>query len=254
MKLKIIACNVFLREICLCVAESPHTIDVEFTELGEHAHSATLRGLIQSRIDAAEESGRDYDAVALAYGLCGNSTVGLRARKTRLVIPRAHDCCTVLLGSRQKFRGLFEDHPSTPFSSAGYLERGSYYLRTEEDGGQKMHYGDVYAEYVKQYGEENAKYIWETMHPERTGGDNRVVFIDLPETAHLGCAATFRARAEAEGKNCLCVEGSLALLRALTAGDWNPDDFLVVQPGQSIAGVYDWSEIVRAVVPEVSVR
>jgi len=246
MKLKIIACNVFFREVSLCAAASPHTVDAEFTELGEHAHSATLRALVQSRIDAAEESGKDYDAVALAYGLCGNSVVGLQARGRRLVIPRAHDCCTILLGSRQKFREWFEDHPSTPFSSVGYMERGGYYLRTE-DGESKVIVGDAYAEYVRQYGEENARYIWSTLHPERAEADNRVVFIDIPETAHLGCAAIFRERARAEGRNCICVEGSLALLRRLVAGEWNADDFLVVEPGQAIAGVYDWSEVVRAV-------
>ena len=34
MLLKLIACNVFMREACLCIARSPHVIDVDFLELG----------------------------------------------------------------------------------------------------------------------------------------------------------------------------------------------------------------------------
>ena len=107
MRLKVIACNVFTREVCLCIARSPHVIDVEFTELGEHINCAQLREAIQERIDATDLSAKNYEAVALAYGLCGNSIVGLTARQTPLVIPRAHDCCTILLGSKQKFQEHF---------------------------------------------------------------------------------------------------------------------------------------------------
>ena len=90
---------------------------------------------------------------------------GLAGRKTKLVLPRAHDCCTILLGSKERFQEHFQDNPSTPFSSVGYLERGSYYLRTE-GGDRQIQYGDQFAALVEQYGEDNAKYIWESMHPE----------------------------------------------------------------------------------------
>ena len=125
MLLKLISCNVFQREASWCVARSPHVIDTEYTELGEHVRSAGLRQIIQDKIDATEASGKTYDAILLLFGLCGNSTVGLQARRTRLVIPRAHDCCTILLGSRAKFTEHFGAAPSTPFSSAGYIERGA---------------------------------------------------------------------------------------------------------------------------------
>ena len=246
MRLKLIACNVFQREVCHCLATSPHVVDAEFTELGEHIHSDTLRSTIQSKIDATEKATAPYDAVLLAFGICGNSSVGLRARGTKLVIPRAHDCCTILLGSKEKFKEHFADNPSMPFSSSGYMERGEYYLRVE-DGESKIHYGDAYAAYVEQYGEENAKFIWENMHPSHPKLPNKAVFIDIPETAHLGYAERFQARAGTEGKEYVRLQGSLALIRKLISGDWDPADFLIVPPGRRTAGVYDWSEIVRAV-------
>jgi hypothetical protein len=245
---KLISCNVFLREACWCIAQSPHVIDPEFIELGEHAHSDSLRALIQSKIDAAEASGKSYEAILVLFGICGNAGVGLEARKTKLVMPRAHDCCTILLGSKARFQEHFGAEPSTPFSSVGYLERGSYFLRVE-DGQGKVHIGDAYAEYVEKYGQENAQFIWESMHPEAAGGDGapgKAVFIDVSETAHLGAAERFREKAQAEGREYVRLDGSLRLIRNLIVGQWDVEDFLIVEPGQKTAGVYDWSEIVRA--------
>jgi hypothetical protein len=247
MLLKLIACNVFMREACLCIARSPHVIDVEFLELGEHAQPQCLNAALQAKIDRAEQDSKAYAAILLLYGLCGNAAVGLRARKTKLVLPRAHDCCTILLGSRERFQEHFQDHPSTPFSSVGYLERGSYYLRTEGSERQ-IQYGDQYAALVAQYGEDNAKYIWESMFPENADPvESRVVFIDLPETRGLGAAERFRTQAESHGKSCTQLDGSLSLISRLLNGDWDPTDFLVVEPDHQTTGVYDWTEIVRAV-------
>lgn len=245
MLLKLIACNVFLREICLAVAESPHTIDLEFTELGEHVHPDVLNRKLQERIEAAASNSKSYEAILLGFGICGNAGVGLEARRVRLVMPRAHDCCTVLLGSREAFKAHFKDNPSMPFSSTGYMERGEYYLRREGEG-TAVHYGDEYAAYVAQYGEENAKYLIETLHPtSHASAGNQAVFIDIPETAPLGAAERFRAKAEADGHRFVRLEGSLRLIRKLVRGEWD-DDFLVVEPGQRVRGVYDWTEVVRA--------
>lgn len=248
MLLKLIACNVFTRELCLAIAESPHTIDMEFTELGEHVHPETLKASLQTRIDAACQTGKRYDAILLGFGICGNATIGLQARGVPLVLPRAHDCCTVLLGSRETFATHFKDNPSTPFSSAGYLERGDYFLRKVE-GNEQVQYGDVYKTYVEQYGEENARYIMEAMHPKAEGGESRAVFIDVPELRPLGCEVHFREKAKAEGLRVETLPGNLVLLRKLVAGSWDPAEFLVLQPGQAIKGVYDWDEIVRAGEP-----
>lgn len=248
MTLKLISCNVFLREACACVAQSPHRIDVEFTELGEHVRPEGLRGLLQERIDATEATGKPYDAILLLFGLCGNACVGLRAGKIPLVLPRAHDCCTILLGSRAKFKEHFGDQPSTPFSSVGYLERGEYFLRRESDGGMSVAYGDAYAKMVEEYGEEEAQYIWETMHPKHTGtAAETAVFIDLPETAHLGAEARFAAKAKEAGTPYKRLPGNIRLIQALIFGQWDAAEFLVIPPGQQTAGVYDFEEIVRAV-------
>src|SRR5690554_4940939 len=103
MLFKLIACEVFVREASLAMATSPHTVDVEFTEKAAHDNSEGLRQTIQQCIDATEASSRPYDAILLGFGLCGNGVVGLRSRLP-LIIPRAHDCCTLFLGSRASFK------------------------------------------------------------------------------------------------------------------------------------------------------
>lgn len=243
MLLKLISCNVFQREASWCIAHSPHVIDSDYTELGEHARSAGLRQIIQARIDATEASGKNYDAILLLFGVCGNATVGIQARRTRLVIPRAHDCCTILLGSKASFTEHFGKAPSTPFSSAGYIERGSYFLRTEDDGSAHVQMGDSYQALVEKYGEEDAKYIWAEMYPEHK--EEKAVFIDLPETSHLGYAEQFKAKAAAAGKEAVQLQGSIRLIQNLINGTWDPREYLIVPPAGEIEGVYDWEEVVR---------
>jgi hypothetical protein len=244
MLLKLISCNVFQREASLCIGRSPHVIDPEYTELGEHARSAGLRQIIQQRIDATEASGKNYDAILLLFGLCGNATVGVQARRTKLVIPRAHDCCTILLGSKERFVEHFGQAPSTPFSSVGYLERGEYFLRTDSDGGAMVETGDAFKALVEKYGEEDAKFIWEEMHPSH--GNNKAVFIDLPETRHLGYAEKFKEKAEAAGKESVRLDGNIRLIDNLLRGNWDEKEYLIVPPKSAIEGVYDWDQVMRA--------
>jgi len=250
MVLKCIACEVFYREVCHCVADTPHRVDVEFTEKNAHEKSDFLRSLLQSKIDAAENGSEQYDAILLCFGLCGNGVVSLGARRTRLVLPRAHDCCTLFLGSRITFKEHFAENPSLPFSSVGYMERGTAWIHDASaikvPGADKS-----YEEYVALYGEENAKYIMETLTTSVETAitdrkDNRIVFIDVPELSHLGFAEKCRAQAEASGRQFVRLPGDMRLIRKLLHGEWDPEEFLVVEPGERIAGVYDWDAVVSA--------
>jgi hypothetical protein len=246
MFFKLIACNVFFREICLEAAASPHTIDAEFTEKGDHEKSDVLRDIIRKKIDAAEASGKNYDAILLGYGLCGNALAGIGAARTRIVLPRAHDCCTVFLGSKEKFRRHFADNPSRPFSSAGYMERGDSHINTSEVH-KALGLHKTYEEYAALYGEENARYIMETLAPAAdVGREKEVVFIDMPETRFLGYGRKCEEETRGAGKEFILLEGDIGLIRRLLRGEWNAGEFLVLEPGQRIVPVYDWNEVVRS--------
>lgn len=244
---RLLACNVFQRELFLALAHSPNIIDAEFLELGLHESPGRLNEALQARIDAASTAkapgGEPYDAILLGYGLCGNGLAGITARALPLVLPRAHDCCTVLLGSRAEFLARFADKLSASWSSAGYIERGATYFRVSELG-KASGIGTEYAELVSQYGEDNAAYIWETLHPDLKETELR--YIETPASVGLGHREAMRARAEAEGKDFVLLQGSLRLLEGLVAGAWNEEEYLIVRPGEHIEPTYDHDKIIES--------
>lgn len=242
MRLKLIACEVFVRELCHSVALSPHIIDLEFTPKGAHDNSDNLRELIQNKIKETEASETNYDAILLGFGLCGNSILGLKANKIPLVIPRAHDCCTIFLGSKERFLKYFGERLSSQWTSAGYLERGGSILR-ETDIEDNLGMNKSYQELVEQYGEDNAKYVWETLHPDV--GKDKLIYIEMPELTDLGYAKKVEQEAKEKDMGFEIIKGSIKLIKDLVFANWNQDDFLVVEVGQKIKGVYDQKEIIK---------
>src|SRR5690606_11449714 len=107
--------------------------------------------------------------------------------------PRAHDCGTLFLGSKEKFKANFAVNPSLAYSSTGYCERGDSYLRLRD-----TYHGKSYDDFLKLYGEENAKYLWEILHPPYVQAGEKVVFIEIEETKHLGYGEKCRRKAQKE--------------------------------------------------------
>jgi hypothetical protein len=243
MRYKLICCEVFLREACIVLADSPNTIDPEFTPKGAHDTPDYLRELIQRKIDEAEAHG-GYDAILLGFGLCGNSTAGLTARSVPLIIPRAHDCCTIFLGSKERFTEHFMNNLSKEWSSTGYMERGES-IRRESDISKMLGRDKSFQDLVESYGEENAEYIWETLHPDLH--DNELVFIEIPETSHLGYCEKLKSIAQSEGRTVCVINGDMRLIRDLVSGNWRENEFLIVSPGKVIKAEYDYDNIVTAI-------
>ncbi|MFW6007011.1 MAG: DUF1638 domain-containing protein [Bacillota bacterium] len=240
MRLKIIACEVFVREVCHAVARSPHIVDMEFTPKDAHDDSDNLKKLIQEKIDETEEDEVNYDAILMGYGLCGNSILGITSSKIPLVVPRAHDCCTIFLGSREKFKKHFGDRLSSRWSSPGYLERGESMFRDSDD--DELYYMDQsYQDLVEQYGEENAKYVWEQLHPDME--DDNLIYIDIPEFQDLGYEEKIKKEAEETGKKFEKIPGDMRIIENLIFGNWE-EDFLVVNPGEKIKAVYDLDQVI----------
>ncbi|HOX36726.1 MAG TPA: DUF1638 domain-containing protein [Candidatus Brocadiia bacterium] len=233
MRLKLIACEVFYREVCHCVARSRNIVDIEFTPKGSHDDVDFLRGMLQKLVDAVDPA--KYEATLLGFGICGNALNGLRADRLPLIVPRAHDCCGILLGSHARFEECFGNRLSAQWSSAGYRERGTSTVR-EANYREQTGLGGTYQEYVEKYGEENAKYLMEMLKaPE---GDKTSIFIDLPETTHLGYAEAARVEAGKEGKTFEIVPGSIRMIQALIDGPWPESDYLRIEPGRRVKAIY----------------
>lgn len=237
MRLKVLACEVFFREVCLLAADSPHTIDLAFLPKGLHDLGVErMVPRLQAEVDAVPAD-KGYDATVLVYGLCNNGIVGLQARDTRLVVPRAHDCITLYMGDRQRYLDYFNAHPGTYYRTTGWLEHADSTGAGEESVSQKLGLAVQYEELVAKYGEENARYIMETMGDTLQNYD-RLTYIHMG----LPCEGPFieDARREAAEKGWTFdrVEGSLDLLRKLIHGNWD-DSFLILEPGQAVKATHD---------------
>jgi Protein of unknown function (DUF1638) len=265
MRLRLITCDILARPAYLCAARSPHIVDVAMLPRGLHADAADLRSRLQAAID---ETGPGYDAIVLGYGLCGGATAGLRAREVRLVLPRAHDCVTLFLGSRERYRAETEGDEPTYWYVHDQLERGS--AAAQGSGGGATGSGArsvatdpgagadtddqldaLRAAYVERYGEDNADYLMEVMGAWRDRY-RRAAFISLGVTDESAAETTAREQAERRGWQFERLEGSLVLLRRLIDGDWD-ENVLILEPGQVLAMSYD-DDVVRAIdaVPEAT--
>lgn len=250
MYLRLIACEVLAREVYLAAATSPHIVDVELVPKGLHDTPDLLRAELQSRIDAADA--QDYEAIVLAYGLCGNSTRGLLARKKPVVIVRAHDCITLYLGSRERYEEEFIGHPGTYYYSDDYIERsdrpgsGAFSaLGAHADSDAQK----TYQEYVERYGEDNAAYLMEVMGAWKEHY-KRAAYIDMGIVSTCTCRARAAEEAARRGWEFADLKGDQSLIRRLVHGDWDTA-FLVLQPGQQVMATYD-AKIIDAVSKEGS--
>ncbi len=238
MKLKLIGCEVLLREICDSVARSPHQVDVEFLPKGLHdLGGKRMADELQTRIDAVPAGA--YDAILMGYGLCGNGLHGIEARHTLVVLPRAHDCIALLMGSREAYQRYFDEHPGTYYRSTGWLERGKGLQQlTHVTEGMDVSLEDM----IAKYGEDNGRYLYEELTRYRSTYQ-RLTYI----ATGLEADSRFEeeARWEAADRNWQFekLAGDLILVRRLLNGDWGGGDFVLAQPGERLSAAYDGSII-----------
>lgn len=240
MRLKLIGCHVLSREVCDAIVHCPHRVDPEFLPAGLHCDgSKKMRARVQQAIDGAEGGG--YDAVLLCYALCGGGLAGVVARDTRLVLPRGHDCITLLMGGRDQYSDCFTHNSGVFYRTTGWLEHGDE--MTEQYLGQADE-GDLDT-LIERYGEDAGRYLYEELTAYRrlyTG----LTFISSGLEPDGSFLASARQEAATKGWTFSCIEGDLRLFKRLLAGDW-ADDFLVVPPGHKIVATYD--QAIVAAVP-----
>ncbi len=238
-----LTCEALARPVYAAAATSPHTVTVQLFKQGLHNRPKGLRVTLQDQIDAIEPG--SCDAILLAYGMCGTATVGLAARHAPLVLPRAHDCITLYLGSRERYNAEFLSHPGTYWYSVDYMERqepgasialGAANIADEEE---------QYEQYVQKYGQETADALMEEIR-SWSRHYTRSAFIDLELNDGGVYAERAEAKAAKEGWRFERMTGDTRLMRMLVHGEWAEEEFLVVPAGQAIAQSYKES-IVKAV-------
>lgn len=240
--MKVVACEVLQREVCACAADSPLVLDLEFLPKGLHdLGRERMASRIQQALDRADPA--LHDRVILVYGLCNMGVEGLTCR-VPMIIPRAHDCIALMLGSRARYREYFDLHPGTYFKSPGWIERDSDPTAAPDSVVSQLGISTSREEYVRLYGEENADYLMESLGAWMRHYD-RLALIDTGVGDREAYRRIAGETAATEGLAYEEIEGDLRLLRRLLHGAPGDADFLTVPPGSTIQASLD-DTVVRA--------
>ncbi len=227
-RLVVIACPSLLPDLELLAAESDASIAFHHLERGLHEQSGEpLRRALQGAIDQTT----DCDAIVIAYGLCNRSLVGIEARTLPVVIPRAHDCIGILLGSSKRYLNEVRKWPGTYFQSAGWLKNARDARQPEFTFGPNSNV--TRDRLVDHYGEEAADYLMEQFEGF-TRHYRRLAYIAMPVDAAQGWEAEARDIATKRNWTYDRLDGDPGWLTRLLNGVWDEAEFLTLKPGEKV--------------------
>ncbi len=228
-RVAVITCAVLETEIAHFATDLTHIVRIEKLEWALHREPDKLRTTVQAAINRVEVE-TNAEVIVLGYGLCSRGTEGVKTNRCRLVIARAHDCITHLLGSKERYAEYVKQNPGTYWYSIGWNKHHA------PPG--KERYEQTRGEYVEKYGEDNADFLMETEQAWFKKYDN-AAFVHLDTGDVEQQHAYTKKCADWLGWKCDCQAGDSSLLKALLSGPWDKDRFLVVPPGQTFRLVAD---------------
>lgn len=194
---------------------------VIYMNYGLHVRPKAMTPALQKQLDRLE----DPSLVIIGYGLCGNGTAGLEAGRHTLVIPKAADCITMLLGSQEAYLQEFQNNPGTYYLTKGWLESHSDPL-------------GEYETLLDRFGERKANIVIEAMYSHyktlclvaHSKADLAAQRKRALEVAAFCKERWGMAYKEKVGKSGLVDR----LLKATDRGAMLGDEFLVIPPGDVI--------------------
>lgn len=137
--MKIISCKIFETYIQDFINQGD---EIVYLDIQLHNYPNKLTKLIQQEIDHT-----DCKKILILYGLCGNALLNIDAKEKEVIIIRAHDCLSILLGGYQKYIENFGKRKSASWTCRGLLVN---------DGGSNL---KDYQQWVIDYGIEEAEYL-----------------------------------------------------------------------------------------------
>lgn len=220
-RLGVIACRVFEDELVLHGGTASHIAEVRFLEIGLHDRPDGLREHLAQAVEAMDMRD-DLGAIVLVYALCGCGTAGLKAGRLPLVIPRAHDCMTLFLGSKETYAARQAKAPDTFYFTPGWMRAG------RSPGARRLQL--LREELAERFDPDDVEFLLESERAQwRQHG--RADFLDLGTPTAERDAAEAATTAAELGWTLQRPKCDPALLRDLLAGSWDEERFQIVPPG-----------------------
>ena len=234
-KIALLACSVFEQEIALLTRGAEHLVETRWFEMGLHDRPDQLRYTLQEALEAVDAR-TDIEAIVLAYGLCGRGTAGLRPLRHKLVIPRAHDCITVFMGSKEAYAEHQRRCPTCYYYTPGWNRN------RRVPGPEKL--AALKAELAKKFDADDIEFLLETER-EQWAMHDTATYLDLGTDDAESEAAYAKKCADWLGWKFERQRGDPKLLRDLLWGNWDNERFQIIEPGMQLGHSAD-GNILRA--------
>ncbi|MBC8585900.1 DUF1638 domain-containing protein [Youxingia wuxianensis] len=197
MKLSLLACSPLQPYLSRLLDNCPNQVDVTYLPQEKLCAQEQLFTAIKEYIDGV----RDSDGIILTTGVCGMETFALQAGEVPLIIPRVHNCISLILGNADHYRAMFEKY-------SGNL---AWYLPS-------------YPEILFCGAKEDCQclaYLADTQ-------------LNIPDSS-----LSARVAAAAKQLDFIQVESDSSLLARLVYGKWCSDDILVTPPHGAVTASFD---------------
>ncbi|MEW5784078.1 MAG: DUF1638 domain-containing protein [Bacillota bacterium] len=211
-KTVVLACETISEEVLFTANSVQTPFPIIWVESGLHNNPDRLKKQLQADIRRIDNA----DYILLLFGYCGNSILDLVSENSSLVIPKADDCISLLLGGN-KPRNSLNAKAMAYFLTNGWLQ----------------HENNLWSEYqycLKKYGIERTRKLYQMMlgnyhslNVINTGAYNLEELLPVTKqiAAELGLTHTV-------------VEGSLGLIEKALRGQWD-DEFAIIEPGRPVS-------------------
>ena len=209
MRAIIISCRTVENELRLALERTNTQYPVLYMEAGLHLRPDDLRKTLQSMLDRIE----NVDAVLMSYGFCGKGLMGIHSDRFKIVVPRVHDCISLLIGSAAERNRHGAD---VYFLTSGWVD-------------QELSLVGEFEKALSRYGEERGMRVFRRAMQHYT----KLTTIDTGAYDVSTIAPRVRTVAEKMNWQCDQVPGSIRFFEKLVTGDWD-QEFIVLAPGQEI--------------------
>ncbi|EGO62996.1 DUF1638 domain-containing protein [Acetonema longum] len=212
MRKLIVACQTLQEELRLVLRETDVQDPVVYIESGLHNQPELLNRRIQETLDKID----NVDIVLMLFGYCGNSMLGVKSSRFKIVLPRIDDCIPLLLGSSEERRRVSRE-TGTYFLTKGWLDYENNLIKE-------------YERCVERYGEQRALKVMKIM----MGHYGRFMLIDTGAYSIDSVVKRTREFAARLDKRHEIAAGSLRLIHKLLLEQWD-EEFIILEPGQELA-------------------